>query len=204
MKRRGKGLVALSLSILLCLSLAVPALAAEEDFVIEDGNLKEYHGPGGKVVIPDGVRWVGNGAFAWRDDITDVVLPEGIIAIGDCAFFNCDALTQVTIPESVVAIGSCAFYSCTNLERVTCLSDGMTHCLDIHDAAFARCFSLREVTIPSTGPTIMPGAFSDSPWQAEQDRHKPLPIETVRAIVCVAVVAAAAALMVANNKRKPK
>ena len=33
------------------------------DFVIENGVLKEYHGPGGDVVIPEEVKEIGEKAF---------------------------------------------------------------------------------------------------------------------------------------------
>ena len=50
-----KRLFSLMLTLCLCLGLPLPALAAEEDFVIEDGVLVAYNGTGGNVVIPDGV-----------------------------------------------------------------------------------------------------------------------------------------------------
>lgn len=34
-------------------------------FVIEDGVLEEYTGPGGEVVIPQGVTRIGEWAFFW-------------------------------------------------------------------------------------------------------------------------------------------
>ena len=33
------------------------------DFVIENGVLKKYVGPGGDVIIPEGVTSIGNGVF---------------------------------------------------------------------------------------------------------------------------------------------
>ena len=48
--------LSLLLSLFLLLSLLpATAQAAEEEFVIKDGVLTEYNGPGGDVVIPDGV-----------------------------------------------------------------------------------------------------------------------------------------------------
>ena len=48
--------LSLLLSLFLFLSLLpVTTQAAEEEFVIKDGVLTEYNGPGGDVVIPDGV-----------------------------------------------------------------------------------------------------------------------------------------------------
>ena len=56
-----------------------------EDFIIEDGVLKEYVG-----------------------EESDVVIPDGVTAIGDEAFYGCDMET-VFIPDSVISIGEGAF-----------------------------------------------------------------------------------------------
>ncbi len=58
----------LCLLLALIFVLAVPAWAAEEDFEIEDGVLTAYTGPGGAVVIPDGVTAIGDAVFEGRDD----------------------------------------------------------------------------------------------------------------------------------------
>ena len=50
----------------LLLALAAPALAAEEEFVLKGSALTGYNGPGGHVVIPDGVRRIGDFVF-WGD-----------------------------------------------------------------------------------------------------------------------------------------
>ena len=62
------------------------------DFIIENGVLTKYKGPGGDVVIPDGVT-----------------------KIGDCAFFACQNLTNAYIPDSVTKIGESAFAFCKKL-----------------------------------------------------------------------------------------
>ena len=53
------------------------------DFVIKNGMLTKYVGPGGDVIVPD-----------------NVVLPEGITSIGYRAFEECPNLTFVTLPGS--------------------------------------------------------------------------------------------------------
>ena len=58
-----KKLLSTILALTLCLGLAAPALAAEEDFVIENGVLVEYSGTGGSVVIPDGVTEIAPEVF---------------------------------------------------------------------------------------------------------------------------------------------
>ena len=67
-------------------------MSSASDFVIENGVLKEYKGPGGDVAIPDGVT-----------------------EIGRCAFFRCGSLKHLTIPNSVTSIGEFAFSGCERL-----------------------------------------------------------------------------------------
>ena len=48
------------------------------DFVIENGILEEYNGPGGDVVVPEGVTRVGAVPFKDCESLTSIVLPEGV------------------------------------------------------------------------------------------------------------------------------
>ena len=62
------------------------------DFVIENGVLKEYHGPGGDVTVPEGVRVLSHRVFAGRKNLTSVRLPEGVETVGSSVFQNCTSL----------------------------------------------------------------------------------------------------------------
>ena len=120
MKRRSKKALSLLLAVALCFGLApMPALAADSDFTIENGVLTKYNGPGGDVVIPDGVTSIGSYAFNNCTGMTSVTIPNSVTEIGDDAFWGCTSLTSVVIPNSVTSIGSDAFIGCTNLARVT-------------------------------------------------------------------------------------
>ena len=90
-------------------------MSSTSDFVIENGVLKEYKGPGGDVIVPDGVTSIGDSAFSFCDSLTSIALPSSLISIGDDAFFDCGSLSSITIPESVVSIGKGAFYGCKGL-----------------------------------------------------------------------------------------
>lgn len=81
------------------------------DFIIEDGVLTEYVGPGGDVVIPEGVTSIGDSAFHWCSRLTSVVIPDSVTSIGWKAFFRC-YLPNMTIPSSVVCIREGAFKEC--------------------------------------------------------------------------------------------
>ncbi len=127
-----------------------------EDFEIdEDGVLVKYVGPGGDVVIPDGVTSIGEGVFYHCSSLTSVIIPDGVTSIGACAFYVCDKLTSVAIPNSVTRIGDEAFAWCNNLTNVT-IPDSVT---SIGDEAFVYCWSLTNVTIPDSVTGIGAAAF---------------------------------------------
>ena len=67
------------------------------DFIIENGVLKKYVGPGGDVVIPEGVTSVHNFAFACCSKITSVIIPDGVRNIDYNAFIECSSLARVVI-----------------------------------------------------------------------------------------------------------
>ena len=62
-----------------------------EDFVIECGGLEEYNGPGGEIVIPEGVHIIYERAFPNRkgqDCITSIGIPNSLkiyYAWGTCS-----------------------------------------------------------------------------------------------------------------------
>ena len=92
---------------------------ADSGFVIENGVLTKYNGPGGNVVIPGGVTSIGSSAFSKCSTVTSVTIPSGVTSIGSSAFHNCSKLSSVTIPDSVTYIGSYAFANCTALTSIT-------------------------------------------------------------------------------------
>lgn len=85
------------------------------DFIIENGVLTKYVGPGREVVIPEGVTKIGVEAFAGMHNIVSVVIPKGVTTIGDYAFYCCHALEALEIPRGVATIGHHAFNTCGKL-----------------------------------------------------------------------------------------
>ena len=150
------------------------------DFRIKNGVLTRYVGPGGDVIIPEGVTSIefgafygcdslksitipesvtsiGSGAFHFCSSLTSVTLPDGVTSIEDMAFSNCRSLTSITIPEGVTSIGSKAFESCRSLASIT-LPKGVT---SIGREAFNWCRSLASITLPEGVTTIGDRAFND-------------------------------------------
>ena len=65
-----------------------------------------------ELLIPDGVKSIGDYAFYGCTSLTSIEIPEGVISIGDSAFFGCTNLTSIEIPEDVISIGDSAFVNC--------------------------------------------------------------------------------------------
>jgi hypothetical protein len=108
-------------------------MADHNDFVIENGSLTKYEGPGGSMEIP-----------------------EGVTEIGDRAFQYCKGLTEVMIPATVKRVGKGAFRYCENLGGVA-LGIGVE---EIDDEAFQGCFSLQHIAIPAGVRRIRCGTFA--------------------------------------------
>ncbi len=108
------------------------------------------------IIIPNGVKGIGNRAFYNCKGLMSVELPSGLLSIGDSAFENCEALHSITIPASTAYIGDKAFaYSA--LTSVT-LMNGIQA---IDQNAFRFCSALTSISIPQSVTSIETGAFSD-------------------------------------------
>ena len=80
-------------------------MGSSNDFDIVNGILIKYKGPGGDVVVPEGVTSIWTGAFYGCSSLKSITLPEGVTRIGGSAFSGCRSLTSITLPESVTSIG---------------------------------------------------------------------------------------------------
>lgn len=150
-------LLALVLILTLLPTAALAAAAENKDFSINSsGVLTYYRGDDSKVVIPEGVTSIGEGAFRGRKMITSVTIPEGVTSIGEEAFQGCISLVSVNFPKSLTSIDGSAFKNCESLSSVT-LPEGLT---TIGSYAFCRCESLSSVTLPEGLTTIDTYAFS--------------------------------------------
>ena len=126
----------------LCFTLCAPVCAVG-DFVVKDGVLTQYRGRGGDVVIPAGVREIGDAVFYKNERVESVTLPEGLVSIG-CAAFNGTSIRELILPEGLREIGYSAFGDCALLERAY-VPDSVC---ELPDAVFYRCTSLRELVLP--------------------------------------------------------
>lgn len=112
------------------------------DFIIVNGVLKKYTGPGGDVVIPEGVTEIGNWAFADCERLASVVFPDSVTSIGMSAFNGCNSMKTVKLPKQVTDIGNWAFYGCSALTSVD-IPGSVTN---IGKRAFLNCQELQYST----------------------------------------------------------
>jgi len=101
---------------------------------------------------------VANSAFRGSFELEGIIIPYGVRTIGDNAFWNCTSLTYVQIPNTVTKIGNYAFFGCRSLESIVIPAS----VIRIGDGAFANCLLLRTIylervfSIPArTAPTIL-------------------------------------------------
>ena len=161
------------------------------DFFIWNGWLYGYKGNSKNPVIPSGVYGIDDYLFR-NSDITGITIPEGVKYIGYGAFQNCTALKSVKLPNSLKKIGGEAFGDCTALSSVTFGSglksieyEGFGHCealkkvvlpegLEKLDSAFYGCENLENITFPSTLSEIDLDSIYYTKWYANMADGAPL------------------------------
>lgn len=115
----------------------------EPEFTIEGATLKNCKTNGCKVIkIPAKVTVIGDYAF-YRSDVEEVILPNGLKTIGEAAFYQCSSLKKINFPEKLERIKHSAFKSCIALESV----DFPKEMLYIESSAFENS-GLKQVTLP--------------------------------------------------------
>ncbi len=120
--------------------------------------------PSGDITIPASVGYgnqtfavtaIGDGAFAYCQNISSIVIPESVTSIGNSAFRSCDVMASLTIGNSVTSIGNEAFGHCLSLESVSIPNS----VISIGNNAFEHCYSLTSVTIGNSVTSIGNEAF---------------------------------------------
>ena len=108
-----------------------------------------------QAVIENGVKNIGNDAFALCNDLTSISIPDSVTSIGNKAFHICSNLTSINIPDSVTSIGDTAFCWCSSLTSIS-IPDSVT---SIGYNAFAQCKDLTSISIPDSVTRIGYAAF---------------------------------------------
>ncbi|MBO4771197.1 MAG: leucine-rich repeat domain-containing protein, partial [Bacteroidales bacterium] len=108
--------------------------------------------------ILDGTEVICDDACTCCDYIKEFVLPDGVKYIGESAFARNYELMNMKIPKSVVSIGKYAFEGCKSIYDITI----PPLVSNISEGLLAWCGSLHEVTIEGTITSIGCLAFAGS------------------------------------------
>ena len=130
-------------------NLVVEYEITEDNFIIvhvsEDINTQSillgYIGVKENVVLPEGVEYIVDNAFAGFTEIKSVVIPGCYYSVPRACFLECDNLVDVDIKDGVQYIATCAFYGCDSLEAI----DIPNSVDEVSTEVFARCTALKTV-----------------------------------------------------------
>jgi len=162
-------------------TLTISGTGAIPSYRFSEPPWYSYRESVGAIVVSEGITEVGERAFYWCTNCTEVTLPDSLIAIREygfnnlralqyitlppkleilefCAFSECTALQTITIPDSVHTVESSAFSNCTALKGAR-LGSGMTY---IPDSMFGNDAKLSGVVLPPNLKTIGDTAFINS------------------------------------------
>ncbi len=113
------------------------------------------------------VESIGEGAFAFDENLMRVVIPDSIKEIGDRAFHGCSSLMEINLPEGIDEIGLGVFWNCESLSNVR-IPESVSM-IDLN--AFCGCIGLTEIELPENIKVINPGAF----WGCENLKRIRIP-----------------------------
>ncbi len=116
--------------------------------------LRKYLGPGGHVVIPEGITEIGDEAFSGNHSIETIELPNSLVKIGRWAFQFC-SVKEVIMPDSVKMLGHSCFFECFQLVKIR-LSRSLKA---IPAYCFQQCHQLKEIEIPEGVQILEENAF---------------------------------------------
>ena len=127
------------------------------DFFIENKKLVEYTGNSEIVKIPNGVKVIGEEAFAGEINIKKIVMPNTVRKIEKGAFEVCDMLKSVKFSKKLISIGDEAFCWNTMMEKYN-LPKSLKN---IGKKAFRKNYSLKTVNVPKKVKTIQFATFEN-------------------------------------------
>lgn len=87
------------------------------------------------IVLPSGLRTIGNSAFQNCSLMAMEELPDGITSIGDYAFSNCSRITISRLPNALTKTGYMAFGDCVSIKSIT----AGPNLIDMGQSTFSSC-----------------------------------------------------------------
>ncbi len=124
----------------------------------------------GCYTIPNGVETIGEKAFMYCKDITQLTMPDSVTAIEDHAFLWCNKMSEVNWSDSLEVIGNDAFSACESLKEII-----FPESLRVIGAdSFAASMHPEAVYIPSGVTSIGAGAFLRVPFMVIETKDPEL------------------------------
>lgn len=117
------------------------------------------------VIIPDGVKRIGEHAFEFCFNLEEIKLPETLISIGFGAFDYCDKLKNIYIPKNVNYMDD-GIFNCENIEKIIVdkenkVYDSRNDCNAIIKTSINKLIlGCKNTVIPPEVESIGEGAFA--------------------------------------------
>ena len=111
---------------------------------------------GTEFTVPEGVREIGEYAFACNSTLKKINLPKDLAQIDPYAFAWCVAIDSIKLPENMTVLAEGVLKGCAALTDIE-FFDGIT---EIPMSFFSDCVSLKHPEIPASVRSIGYAAFS--------------------------------------------
>lgn len=108
-----------------------------------------------KIVLPQTVVCIEEGAFFEMQNLTDVNLPQGLQYLGVAAFRGCVSLERVRLPHGLKKLEEALFRDCTALAEM----DVPAGVEEFGEAVFRGCGALKRVYVPDSVKRMTEGGF---------------------------------------------
>ena len=117
---------------------------------MEGSKLLKYVGTAEAVSIPDGVKEIGEEAFAGNDNLVKVTIGGQVEKVGYRAFADCRNLRTISVGDTVAEVETAAFSNNPELRNVT-IGTGLKK---VGSGAFAGCGSLSGLSLNDNNPYL--------------------------------------------------
>lgn len=155
---------------------ANPNYSSENGILLNKDKTKLVIYPNGRqgaYAIPNNVTTIGEQAFAYCTNLTEITISESVTSIEREAFYGCMGITSIVIPNSVTSFGSFIFAGCSNLTSPIYNTHTFIYMPDtyigdytipngittISAHAFSNCYQITNIIIPNSVTTIGEYAF---------------------------------------------
>ena len=112
-----------------------------------------------RIDLPDGLQYIGGGAFAQCHNLVEIMMPNTVDYLGHSCFFSCTQLQHVRLSNSLTRLPNDCFSYCSVLSDM----DFGTGLEVIGEMAFYQCQSLTDIDLPASLDTLMEMCFSVCP-----------------------------------------